>query len=65
MFGAIGETKYIIERVKNEVLPEIKVIATGGLSNVMKKYADFDVCDPDLTLKGLAVLYGKNTKGCK
>ncbi|MBM6829555.1 type III pantothenate kinase [Anaerotignum lactatifermentans] len=62
VLGHIGQTKYIISRLKEELnLPEMKVIATGGLARIIdpdKKI--FDVLDPVLTLKGLKILYHKN-----
>lgn len=64
VYGHIGETKYIIEQVKNELeLPDIKVIATGGLAKTMESNGKiFDVIDPLLTLKGLRIVYEKNKK---
>ena len=62
--GKIGETKYIIDRLKNDLnYPDLKVVATGGLSRVIDdKYEIFDIYDPLLTLKGLKILYEKNKK---
>lgn len=62
VLGHIGQTLYIIEQLKKELdLPNMKVIATGGLARIIdpeKKI--FDVLDPVLTLKGLNILYHKN-----
>ena len=42
-------------------LPNMKVIATGGLARVIDPKGEiFDVLDPVLTLKGLRILYEKN-----
>ena len=62
--GHIGETKYIIEQVKKELnIPDMKVIATGGLARTMESNEPlFDVVDPLLTLKGLRIIYEKNKK---
>ncbi|MCD8036275.1 MAG: type III pantothenate kinase [Clostridiales bacterium] len=64
VYGHIGETKYIIEQVKEELdMPELKVIATGGLAKTMESNGKlFDVIDPMLTLKGLRIIYEKNKK---
>ena len=64
VYGHIGETKYIIEQFKKELnLPEMKVIATGGLAKIMESNEPlFDVIDPLLTLKGLRIVYEKNKK---
>ncbi len=63
VLGHIGQTVHIIRELKRELhLPNMKVIATGGLAKVIdpdKKI--FDVLDPTLTLKGLKILYEKNT----
>ncbi len=60
--GHVGQTKYIIERLKRDLnLPQMKVIATGGLAKVIDPDGKiFDVMDPGLTLKGLRILYEKN-----
>lgn len=62
VLGHIGQTIYIIERLKKELdLPDMKVIATGGLARVIDPDRKiFDVLDPVLTLKGLNILYHKN-----
>lgn len=58
----IGETIYIIEQIKEGLgLPEMKVIATGGLAKVIDENGEiFDVYDPVLSLQGLRLLYEKN-----
>lgn len=62
VLGHIGQTNYIIQRLKEDLgMPDMKVIATGGLARVIdpdKKI--FDILDPVLTLKGLKILYEKN-----
>ncbi len=58
----IGETIYIIETIKEELqIPDMKVIATGGMGRVIDENDDiFDVYDPVLTLQGLRLMYEKN-----
>lgn len=58
----IGETIYIIEQIKEGLgLPEMKVIATGGLAKVIDENGEiFDVYDPVLALQGLRLIYEKN-----
>ena len=58
----IGETIYIIEQIKEGLgLPEMKVIATGGLAKVIDENGEiFDVYDPVLSWQGLRLLYEKN-----
>lgn len=62
MLGHIGQTIYIIDQLKKELnMPDMKVIATGGLARVIDPDRKiFDVLDPVLTLKGLKILYHKN-----
>lgn len=61
IYGCIGQTEYIIRRMKEEAgLKEMKVVATGGLGKIISKETDaIDVYDPDLTLKGLKLIYEK------
>ena len=62
VLGHIGQTIHIIKELKRELeLPDMKVIATGGLAKVIDSDRTiFDVLDPILTLKGLRLLYEKN-----
>lgn len=62
VLGHIGQTIHIIRELKRELnLPNMKVIATGGLAKVIDPDKTiFDVLDPTLTLKGLKILYEKN-----
>ena len=62
VLGHIGQTKYIIEQFREKLhMPNMKVIATGGLAKVIDPGGEiFDVLDPVLTLKGLRILYEKN-----
>jgi type III pantothenate kinase len=61
IFGCIGQTEYMIRKVKEEAaLDRMKVIATGGLGRIISGETDMiDVYDPDLTLKGLQLIYAK------
>lgn len=63
LYGHIGETEYIVSRLKRELnIPDAKVVATGGLSRVMAQGADnvFDSIEPLLTLEGLRIIYELN-----
>lgn len=64
VYGYIGQTEYIIKKLKEESgYVEAKVIATGGLGNIIVNETDsIDYYDPDLTLKGLQLIYEKNRK---
>lgn len=63
-YGAIGKVDGIVRRMKKEMgYKEIKVIATGGLADLIASQSEtIDVIDPLLTLKGLYILFKKNRK---
>ncbi|MFI3173656.1 MAG: type III pantothenate kinase [Bacillota bacterium] len=64
VIGHIGETLYLIDLIKKELnMPDIKIIATGGLARVIDETEEiFDVYDPYLTLHGLRLLFEKNER---
>ena len=62
VYGYIGQIKYLVNRMKQEMgMPDIKVIATGGLAVLVAGESSvIDVMDGLLTLKGLRIIYEKN-----
>lgn len=64
MYGQIGQTEYIIRKVKEESgIQDLKVVATGGLGRTIADETDaIDIYDSSLTLDGLRILYEKNAK---
>lgn len=57
-FGAMSDG--LISRYRNILGKNTKVIATGGNSKLVKKYArSIQIVDEDLTLKGLLLISGK------
>ncbi len=64
IFGQIGQTEYIIEKVKEESgISDMKVIATGGLGRIISEETKkIDVYDQFLTLEGLRLVYEKNRR---
>ena len=62
MAGRIGETEYIISRLKTELgFADAKVVATGGLSRAISLGTDvLEVLHPTLTLEGIRLLYEQN-----
>jgi len=62
--GKIGETIEIIDTLKKELdIPNAKVVATGGLANIIDPDCEiFDIYDPYLTLEGLNIIYEKYFK---
>ncbi len=64
IYGQIGQTEYIIKKVKEEAkLGEIKVVATGGLGRIIANETQMiDIYDPALTLKGMLLIYKKQNR---
>jgi len=59
-FGFLGQIEEIIRRIKAELPKEPKVIATGGLANVIANESKLiDQIDSDLTLKGLRIIHDR------
>ncbi len=57
LYGYIGLVKEILFRIKEEVKRPCKVIATGGLREILTELTEhFDVVDEYLTLKGIRLL---------
>ena len=61
VFGAIGQTEYIVNRMKEEAgYHDAYVIATGGLGKIIAKETEcIDLYDPQLTLNGLRMIYNR------
>ncbi len=63
VYGYIGQVKYIIEQIQQEMGIEMKVVATGGLGRIIiDSMEDHLIYDSELTLKGLKYIYEKNIK---
>ncbi len=64
VYGQIGQTEYIVKKVKEETgLDTIKVVATGGLGRIIAEETDaIDIYDPNLTLKGIYLVYKKQNR---
>lgn len=64
-WGYVGMIEGLIARTKEEMNVPMKVIATGGLSKLfVDALPSIDEINPDLTLRGLFLIYEKN-KGRK
>jgi len=60
VFGYIGQTEYIIRKIK-EAVGAARVIATGGLGRIIFNETDMiDDYDPNLSFKGMKIIYDKN-----
>ncbi len=64
MYGQIGQTEYIIRKVKEETgIQNMKVVVTGGLGRTIADETDtIDIYDSTLTLDGLRIVYEKNRR---
>lgn len=61
VYGYIGQVEYIVKKIKEEMKTDMKVIATGGLGKIIASETDvIGLYDPDLTFKGLKIIYDKN-----
>jgi len=65
VYGQIGQTEYIIKKVKEESgIKKLKVVATGGLGRLIADETEaINIYDSSLTLDGLRILYEKNKRG--
>ena len=64
VYGQIGQVEYIVKKIREETgYADAKVVASGGLGNIIAKETDYiDFYDPQLTLKGLKIIFEKNKK---
>ena len=63
VFGTAAMIDGMIERMEAELGGEATVVATGGLSGGIMPYCRHEIRhEPELLLKGLAILYQKNAK---
>ncbi len=64
MFGALDAVHGMIGRIRKELGVDAKVIATGGLSQLMVQYTRiFDAVEPTLVLNGIRILANR-LKSC-
>jgi type III pantothenate kinase len=59
-WGYVSMMEGLIARMKAEIGAPVKVIATGGLAALFQQHDHlFDMVEPDLTLRGLALLHNE------
>jgi len=64
IFGYVGLIEGIVVRMRKELGGTAKVIATGGLADIICRETDVvDAVEPDLTLVGLRLVYELNRGG--
>jgi len=60
IYGYAGLVDGIVNRIKREMVPSPKVVATGGLADLMTEVSEtIEVVEPFLTLEGLRILYSE------
>jgi type III pantothenate kinase len=63
IFGFAGQVDGIVQRIREEFAVEAKVVATGGLAELMAEEAKtIEVVNPFLTLQGLQIIYERNRR---
>jgi type III pantothenate kinase len=64
IFGFVGQTEGIVARMREEIGAEAKVIATGGLADVIAKHTSaIDAVEPHLVLHGLREYFEREVRG--
>lgn len=61
LFGYVGLVEGLVERFRAELGPEMKVIGTGGLAELIARETEvIEILAPWLTLDGLRIVWGLN-----
>jgi type III pantothenate kinase len=62
VYGFVGQTEAVVSRMRAEMGVDARVVATGGLAEVVAKQTSFvDAVDPHLSLVGLELFHRKDT----
>ena len=65
LYGQIGQTEYIIRKTEEEAgLGKLNVVITGGLGRIIAQELGYTY-DPNLTLKGINLVYKKQNRKAK
>jgi type III pantothenate kinase len=62
-WGYLGLIEGLVTKIKEEYGSPMSVVGTGGLANLFyKQTSSIDHLDPDLTIRGLIMIYKRNAK---
>jgi type III pantothenate kinase len=62
-YGFVGMIDGILQRIKAELGPDTKMVATGGQGNLIANASSLvKIYDQDLTLDGLRIIWGKKAR---
>jgi type III pantothenate kinase len=62
VYGFVGQTEAIVKRMRSELGVEAKVVATGGLADIVAKQTPvIDAVDPHASLEGLRLFHASTT----
>ena len=63
VFGYVGLVKELVERLKQDLGGAPKVIATGGMAELISEWTHvIDIVNPRLTLEGIRIIYELNQR---
>lgn len=63
VFGFVGQSEALIQRMRVELGSEARVIATGGLAEVVARYCpSIDRVDPQISMHGLRLFHEASTR---
>ena len=61
VYGFAGQVDGIVTRMRGELGPAARVVATGGLADLIAPHAEtIEAVEPDLTLDGLRLIWSQN-----
>ncbi len=61
LYGYVSMVEGMVERFRRELGPQMKVVATGGLAEIVAQETDvIQIIAPWLTLDGLRILWDLN-----
>ena len=64
VYGFAGQVDGIVERMRRELGGDVRVVATGGLAELIAPHArSVELVDPVLTLDGLRIVWSRNDGG--